>query len=173
MIVIILGLPGSGKTYFAGKLALKIGGLHISSDTVRKHMQQINKYNEQAKLEVYDEMLKLTEKAISSNQNVVLDGTFYKENIRNMFKEEATLLNSSVSFIEIRANRSVIKDRLKMRKESEADFKVYLKIKSLFEALPEKHLILYSDKGTLDEMQDKTLAYINYPDGKVADSKAN
>ena len=174
MNIIILGLPGSGKTYFADKLASKISGLRISSDTVRNHMQQINKYDEVAKMEVYYEMLKLMEKAISNNQNVVLDGTFYKENIRNIFKEKAIMLNSSLSFIEIRANSSVIKGRLKKeRKESEANFKVYLKIKGLFEPLSEKHLILYSDKGTLDEMQDKALAYINYTDGTVADSNIN
>jgi len=174
MNVIVFGLPGSGKTYFADRLASKINGLHISSDTVRNHMQQQLKYHDQAKMEVYHKMLKLMEKAISNKQNIVLDATYYKENIRNLFKQKATLLNSKIYFIEIRANKSVIKERLdKKRNESEADFNVYLKIKSTFEPLRERHLILHSDKEGLNEMLNKALVSINFSDGRATDQKLN
>jgi predicted kinase len=160
-------LPGSGKTYFAKKLAAKINGLHISSDTIRQQLQQQNKYQEQAKMDVYYEMLRLMEKAIHHKQNAVLDATFYKAMIRDLFKEKAGLLNSAIYFIEIQASQPVIQERVsRKRLDSDADFKVYLEIKQLFEPLKEDHLILCSSMEE-DDMLHKSLAYINYPDEQL------
>jgi predicted kinase len=143
-----------------------INGLHISSDAVRQHLQQTDKYQEQSKMEVYLEMLKLMETAIRKQQNTVIDATFYKADIRNLFKQKAERLNSHSYFIEIRADESTIRDRVKKkREESEADFAVYLKVKSVFEPLKEVHLTLYSDQEELDHMLDQALTYIHYPNG--------
>jgi predicted kinase len=164
--VLVCGLPGSGKSFFAERLASVINGLHISSDTTRQQLQQADKYGDQAKIQVYQEMLKLMEKAIWNKQNTVLDATFYKAMIRNLFKERAGQLNSPLYFIEIRADESTIRDRVnEKRKESEADFKVYLKIKSDFEPLKEEHLVLHSGKEQLNDMLGKALTYINYCNG--------
>lgn len=38
MIVIVLGLPGSGKSYFAARFAELIHADHVNSDRVRKSM---------------------------------------------------------------------------------------------------------------------------------------
>ncbi len=166
MIVIVFGLPGSGKTYFAGKLASEIRGLHISSDNLRQqHLNEQDKYNEQAKMQIYQSMLASMEKA-APDKNIVLDATFYKENIRNIFKEKARFLDISLYFIEIKADESIIKERVKKkRKETEADFDVYLKLKNIFEPLKEKHLILNSDREALKEMLNKAKKYIKYRDG--------
>jgi predicted kinase len=164
--VLVCGLPGSGKSFFAERLASVINGLHISSDTTRQQLQQADKYGDQAKIQVYQEMLKLMEKAIWNKQNTVLDATFYKAMIRNLFKERAGQLNSPLYFIEMRADESTIRDRVsEKRKESEADFKVYLKIKSDFEPLKEEHLVLHSGKEQLNDMLGKALTYINYCNG--------
>jgi predicted kinase len=164
--VLVCGLPGSGKSFFAERLASVINGLHISSDTTRQQLQQADKYGDQAKIQVYQEMLKLMEKAIWNKQNTVLDATFYKAMIRNLFKERAGQLNSPLYFIEMRADESTIRDRVsEKRKESEADFKVYLKIKSDFEPLKEEHLVLHSGKEQLNDMLGKALTYITYCNG--------
>jgi predicted kinase len=170
MNIAIFGLPGSGKTFLAKELAKRINGLHISSDIVRKELKQRGKYNEKAKFEVYRAMLDLMDAAIKKKQNVVLDATFYKENIRGLFKEKAGEHQTPLYFIEMRAAESVIKERVdKKRPDSEADFEVYLKVKSEFEPLQEDHLVLYPDQEELDKMLDKALAYTNYRDEKGGD----
>lgn len=171
MIVIVFGLPGSGKTYFASKLAPRINGLHISSDRVRQQMQKQGIYDEPAKMEVYHEMLTLMENAAFS-KNVVLDATFYKEDVRNAFKEKSKELRINLYYIEIKAEELIIRERIsKKRDETEADFDVYLKIKNTFEPLEEDHLILDSSKEELNEMLNKAEQYIKYRNGLSPDQQ--
>jgi len=44
MIIIVCGLPGSGKSFFAHRLAAKLDALHISSDKTRKEMKTLGHY---------------------------------------------------------------------------------------------------------------------------------
>jgi predicted kinase len=165
MIVIVFGLPGSGKTYFASKLAAKIHGVHISSDHLRERLQRRVMYQEQPKMEVYHEMLTLMEKA-AFRKNVVLDATFYKEDIRNLFIEKAKALKINLYFIEMRADESIIRERVsKKRKGTDADFDVYLRIKNTFQPFMGNHLILDSGREELNEMLNKAEQYIEYRNG--------
>jgi predicted kinase len=88
MVVIVFGLPGSGKSYFARKLASKINGEYINSDLVRKEMFDKKTYSEQEKLLVYDEMIKWVNAAVNQYRKVVVDARFYKKDLRTRFVEE-------------------------------------------------------------------------------------
>jgi len=167
MNIAIMGLPGSGKTFLAKELAKKINAVIISSDTVRIELKQTGKYDIKTKLEIYHAMLKLMDAAITQKQNVILDATFYKENIRHLFKEKAAEHQCPLYFIEMKAAESIIKERVdKKRPDSEADFEVYLKVKSEFEPLQEAHLVLYPEHEELSNMIEQALAYVNYRDEK-------
>jgi predicted kinase len=162
MIIVIFGLPGSGKSYFARKLAKRLNARLISSDAVRQQLRQNGKYDDQAKITVYLEMLSLMETGIKDHQSIVLDATFFKAGIRELFKEKAGELGEPVYFIEIRANEETIKTRVsKPRPDSEADFEVYLNVKREFEPLTEDHLVLYSDREPIERMLDEAMAYLN------------
>ena len=45
MLVLIVGLPGTGKTTFAVELAREIGGAHLNSDIIRTSLGQRGKYD--------------------------------------------------------------------------------------------------------------------------------
>lgn len=161
MIIIVLGLPGSGKSYFATQLAEIIKADYINSDQVRRTAYDINKYTIEGKLSVYNEMLSQMLKAVALHKNVVLDATFYTTDIRNMFLGAAEG-KDDVIFIEIRAERSLIMERLrKPRRYSEADFEVYETIKKQWEPLRENHLILQSTDNNIGEMLKKAIAYLH------------
>lgn len=165
MIIAVTGLPGSGKSFLARHLALKIGGTKISSDQVREELKQRGKYDEESKLEVYQEMLALTRSAVHKNSHVVLDATFHKERVRKHILEAATALHVPLYFVEVKAAEVIIKERVtKRRADSDADFNVYLKIKEELEPLKEDHLTLYSDRTDLDEMIGEALRYSRYQD---------
>lgn len=164
MIISVFGLPGSGKTFLASALALRLNGLHISSDKVRNDLNKRGQYDKKSKHAIYQAMLTAMAAALKSKQNVVLDATFQEDHIRKRFRETAIKLQHRLYFIEMRASEAIIKERIsKKRVDSEADFGVYLKIKDEFEPMQEDHLVLYSDQETLDAMIDRILTHIGHP----------
>jgi predicted kinase len=164
MIIIVFGLPGSGKSYFASHLANMIDAEYIMSDRVRKEMLSKRTYSDEEKLAVYDEMILKAIEANKLNKNVVLDATFYKKNIRSNFinKIPAT---ERIRFIEVVADESLIRERLqKVREDSEANFEVYKKIKEEWEPMEEPHLTLRSTNDNIEEMLRKTASYLHLED---------
>jgi len=167
MIVIVFGLPGTGKSYFAERLAARIEAKYINSDRVRKKTFAHRTYYENEKLFVYDEMLAELRQAIEKNKALVLDATFYKDAIRERFIKEA---GNNTLFIEVKADEPVIKERLKQRRaDSEADFEVYQNIQAQFEPMKEPHLTLYSSNDNIGEMMNSALSYLKLTDDKRAD----
>ena len=57
MIVIVFGLPGSGKSYFATRLVKKLKARYVSSDIIRKDFTFKSKYSYSAKWRMYMKML--------------------------------------------------------------------------------------------------------------------
>lgn len=160
MIVIVFGLPGSGKSYFARRLSGLIKGAYINSDKVRQEMLQQKTYTEEEKLLVYNQMMKVTNSIAKQNTIVVLDATFYKDDIRSNFIYEAEKANRIV-FIEVVADENIIRERLKTpRPESDADFEVYKKIKAQWEPMKQPHLVLESTNDNIEEMLGKASDYL-------------
>jgi predicted kinase len=98
---------------------------------------------------------------LSNGESVVLDGTFLKESMRQIFKNEILAMEQKVFFIEIKSDEVVIKERVSKRREfSEADFAVYLKLKSEFEPMADEHLVLWGDRSSTDHMLEEFKKYL-------------
>jgi predicted kinase len=165
MIIIVFGLPGSGKSFFASQLAKKLNAGYINSDQLRMNMFSVRTYSPEEKRTVYDTIRRAMKEAIKNKVNLVLDGTFYKESLRKQFQRDA---RERLSFIEVAADESVIQDRLtKPRTFSEATFEVYKKIKIEWEPMKEDHLIIQSTNNNIQEMLNKAEDYLaKYHDTK-------
>ena len=160
IVVIVFGLPGTGKSYFASRLAERINAEYINSDRLRKELFPERTYSDVEKEMVYREMLKKTKTALNENTNVVLDATFYKNNVRNRLLEEIKN-NAEISFIEISAGEDIIKQRLqKERPYSEADFGIYKLIQQQWEPLNAPHLILSSTDYTINDMLQRAMDHL-------------
>src|SRR5687767_7980166 len=133
MIIIVFGLPGSGKSFFASKLAERLEALYITSDKIRVAMKAKGKYTFEDKLLVYHEMTKEADQALKLKKSIVVDGSFYHHKMRNLFISLAEIHHTPIRFIEITARERIIKERLKKpRNDSEADFGVYQLIRKQF-----------------------------------------
>jgi predicted kinase len=151
MLTIICGLPGTGKTTLAKKIADETKSFLLNTDIIRKKLIYDPKYNEEEKSLIYNLLFDMAEKFLSTGKNVILDGTFYKKELRDRAKEIAKKTKNEFRIIEImceeRIIRKVMRERKKKKSESDADFAVYKKIKKQFEPIKEKHLILDTTKG--------------------------
>ena len=161
MLVVVFGLPGTGKSFFSSRLAEMINAEYVSSDQVRFAILEKRSYTTGEKQKVYDEMLARSKKLLRQKKKVVLDGTFYRESIRKQAVSLASAMKVPVFFIEIKAGSLLIKNRVsKKRKNSEADYQVYLRIKDLFQPMAKKHLVLQSGDDNIEVMLSEAKKYL-------------
>lgn len=163
MIVMVTGLPGSGKSYFAEHLAEKLDATYINSDRVRFALRSSGKYTHQDKLRVYKEMLTEAAHILEENKIVLVDATFYHHTMREMFVRLAQGYHVPVKLIEVIADEDVIRERLKKpRRYSEADYVVYETVRDDYEMITMPHLILESTNYNLESMLQTAINYIKH-----------
>jgi predicted kinase len=161
MIVIVSGLPATGKTYFSESLAEFIQAKFINTDSEREKLDLPQDNTVEINQKVYEQVLKEMAAQIQYKKKVVVEGIFHKEKTRSMFMKKARELHQKVFFIEIKAGDYTVHERLKKRPDyTDADYKVYLQSKSEYEPVYYPHLVLWSDDQDVDEMVEKANVYI-------------
>ena len=165
MLVLITGLPATGKTHFAKDLALVLRAEHLNTDVVRKKCNMVD-YTDEGKKNVYEKLFTLAEQALSAGKNVVVDGTFYKKDLRKQILNVAVRTNSEHVTVLRTLPESEVKKRLearaKIRTMSDANFDVYQRIKKEFEEITDPHLVIGPD-GTREEKIKKIMDYFKLP----------
>src|SRR5580765_3120109 len=111
MIVIVFGLPGSGKSYFSRRLAQILKAKYISSEGVRRNMFAAPVSFFESKASVYDDMLRHTIECAEHGKAVVLDATFYLSDLRQKFMDGTQML-TDVFWIEVIAGENLVIERL-------------------------------------------------------------
>lgn len=161
MVIIFFGLPGSGKSYLAQRVARTLGADYLSSDVLRKRLITKPTYSYEEKLIVYKKMYDTMYEHKKSSNSLVLDGTFFKRSIRDSFKKLAEDLNMEIKWIEVVSDEEVLKERLsKKRVDSDADYNVHKKIASEFEPLADNHLTVKSTNDNVDNLLYQVRNYL-------------
>lgn len=165
MIIIVFGLPGSGKSYFASRLATALGVKYASSDEFRLRMFSRRSYTREEKESVYEALLEAMTFAIERKESIVLDATFGQASIRASFEAVARRFQTPLYYIEITAPDNLIRQRLAhSRPNSEADYAVHLQLRDTFESLRQDHLVLTSSDDNIHDMLNIAIHYIRASD---------
>ena len=163
MLLLIAGLPGTGKTTVARAFAALSGATHLNSDVLRRELGLMGHYAPEDKEKVYDTMLSKTREALSCGETVVVDSTFYKEQVRAPFTALADECGVPLLWVEVQAGEQTLRERLSHpRPDSEADFQVYEKIRDAFEPLPGNRLVVNTDQDTPESAAAKIQQYLNH-----------
>ena len=167
LIIMVMGLPGSGKSFFSKRLADTLGATYIGSDELRGKKGLKGNYGMASKQQVYDAMIKAAEEMVQHHGDTVLDATFFLQETRNQVRELAKKYKVKLIPILVEAEENIIGKRLsKPRTDSEADYQVYRKIKESFEPIKGPYLSLLSTNENIDEMLKKAVHYLGNQDGK-------
>ncbi len=158
MIIVVCGLPGTGKTTIAKALSQMTGATLLRTDVIRKEMLEKSAYTEKERDAVYENMLVITNEKLQNGEDCILDGTFYKKSLRDEARRIAKKNGSSFHIVECTLHDDLVKKRIISRKNdaSEADFDVYQKAEKNFEPIKEKHVVIDTSKDT-KECVDKIM----------------
>jgi hypothetical protein len=160
-LILVTGLPGSGKTTFASALADRLGARHCNTDIIRHELGMLGQYDLEDKKRIYEQLLASTADSLRSGKTVIVDATFYRNELRKPFLDLAADEGVPVRWIYLEAKAEVIRERMQTeRAYSEADFDVYLKIRDQYEPLQSVYLHVPTDFLPLQELLQETMAYL-------------
>lgn len=160
-LIMIVGLPGTGKTTFAKALQQHMGVKHLNSDMIREELGLRGRYTKEDKSKVYHELLNRTGNYLRNGKSVIVDATLYLEELRVPYRRLAGAVGCQVHWVEMKANpETIIKRTAEKRRYSEADFSIYEQIKRVYEPLEDEHLVLDTDGLPLESLIDLVTVFV-------------
>lgn len=126
-LVVLSGLPGTGKTTFAAELAPRLTALVLESDRVRRELFPRRRYTRKESGQVFAVVRERAEAALEEGRTVIIDATNLREGERSGFRELAEGQGARVVAVRLTAPDAVVRERLSGPREgaSEANIGVY------------------------------------------------
>lgn len=148
LIIIICGLPGSGKTTLAKSLSPSLDATVLSTDKIRKELFYHPTYSREERELVYNVMLLIAKYLHQAKKTCMLDATFNLEKSRTEVKRFLDLQDDEFKIIECHRPENIIISRLRQRKSdfSDADESVYYKMKKIYEPVKSLHIDVDTSK---------------------------
>jgi len=88
--IVVIGLPGAGKTYLAERLVKKIDGAHLNADEVRSKYDDWD-FSDEGRLRQSNRMKTLAESHIQAGRHVVVDFVCPTPETRTAFNADVTI----------------------------------------------------------------------------------
>lgn len=157
-LIVVSGLPGTGKSFLCRKVAEKSPFLILPSDALRKVLFPTPQYNEQENKRLFSACHVLIEELLKKGTPVIFDATNLLEHHREYFYRAAERAGAKLILVWVEAPPEVVRQRLIARertpvpeRDSQAGWEVYNKMKPRREKISRNHLVV-------DTSQDITAA---------------
>lgn len=94
--ILVLGLPGAGKTYLAERLAPKINAIHLNADQIRSKFDDWD-FSEEGRKRQAERMRFLAEDHLKDGRNVVVDFVCPTSETREIFDPDIVIWIDTIS----------------------------------------------------------------------------
>lgn len=143
VLVLLSGLPGSGKTTLARQLTERLGAVHVESDAVRQQLFPEPTYTPEEHAAVFARAEALAADALAEGRTVVVDATNLTRRDRRRFVRLGEQAGGLVR-VRVTAPEPVVRERLRRPREgfSQADEAVYERMLPRAEALDGPNVVV-------------------------------
>ena len=144
VLVVVSGLPGTGKSFFCRRLAERLPSVILESDALRRMLFPQAGYSQTESTRLFKAIRLLTERLLRKGFCIIIDATNLSERYREYFYSIAERLDVKLIVVSVEAPPLLVKERLAARsgnldERSEADWQVYMKMKPSVEKITRKH----------------------------------
>ena len=132
-VIITHGVSGSGKSWYATRLAEQLGAIRIRSDVERKRLfgyaadadtgsgLQSGIYTAAASTRTYEHMAGLAQHVLEAAYPVIIDAAFLKRGERDRFRQLAATLGVPFMMLVCNAPEDTLRQRILMRQAADTD----------------------------------------------------
>lgn len=148
-LIVVSGLPGTGKSFFCRKVAEKLPFLILTSDTLRRVLFPTPQHSEQENKRLFSACHVLVEELLKKGIPVIFDATNLLEHHREYLYRAAERAEAKLILVWVEASQEMVRQRLLARErtavpecDSEAGWEVYNKMKPRREKISRNHLVV-------------------------------
>ena len=152
-IIVVSGLPGTGKSYFCRRLAERLPFLILESDALRKQLFPAPAYSTEESTHLFRAIYQLIEDLLKKGIPIIVDATNLEERHREHLYNIAERLSARLILVSVQAPPELVEKRLKKRMarknvkdNSDADWEVYQKMKATAEKIKRRHFTVDTSK---------------------------
>jgi hypothetical protein len=153
ILIVVSGLPGTGKSYFCSKLAERLPFITLESDALRKVLFSSLTYSLQESSRLFQALHRLIEQLLRRGFSLILDATNLSERHREYFYSIADHLDVKLVLVWVEAPPQLVRERLKDRRneetKSDADWVVYQKMKSSVQPIRRNHYVVDTSRDII------------------------
>lgn len=167
-LVVLCGLPGTGKSHFARDLASRAPFVWLNSDRTRKLLVARPQYSRREHRRVFAAMHVLTRGYLRDGYSVVFDATNLNENVRLPLYAVAEELGVEPLIIRFTAHPDLIRKRMAEREngvgdagQSDAGWEVYSRMAVADLPVPRPHILVRGPED-LEEALTETLQWVGW-----------
>ena len=152
-LVLVTGLPGSGKSYFSRELCSRYPLAYLNSDALRKALFPKPAHDAAENERLFAAVHTLLERLLARGVSAVLDATSLKEEHRRRLYEIAEEAGARLVIVQTEAPPEVARERLEARARgddrqdaSEATVAVYDRMRRDMEPIERPHITVDTSK---------------------------
>ncbi|MEX0684115.1 MAG: ATP-binding protein [Dehalococcoidia bacterium] len=165
-LVLLIGLPGSGKSHFARELAKRYPAAVLDSDALRGVLYKDPQHTEKEHGRVFPAINVLARRLLQRGVPVILDATNLKEANRRSAYKLAVETGARLAIVRVNAPFAVIRERLLARGESRdpldrstADLDVFEKMRGDYQR-PRRRYFVVDTSRDMRVILDKIVAVL-------------
>jgi predicted kinase len=148
-LVVVSGLPGSGKSFFCRRLASRHPLAHLDSDALRKALFSQTTHSPEESSRLFAACHHVLDQLLGTGISALLDATNLREVHRRQLYTIAERHGAKLVLVSLRAPEAVVEGRLAARARradpedlSDAGPEVYERMRSLDEPITRPHIVV-------------------------------
>jgi predicted kinase len=164
-LIVVSGLPGTGKSYFCRQLAQRLPAVILESDSLRKALFPSPGYSAAESRRLFQARHLLIERLLGKGIPVIFDATNLSEHNREYLYRIAERLGAKLVLVRVEAPPELVQARLKERAlvseaSSDADWAVYQRMKPESQRIRRRHYAVDTSRD-ITPVVDKIIREIN------------